>query len=104
VRGSNTNNQYEEALDFWGAPKDDQPDTGPFEIDPENWDTVQLFVKLQTQWRLAPTGHRTGLDYTAIGPTAQYMGLTVTPDVFDGLQFMEIVTINEIFRHANRPK
>lgn len=35
------------------------------EVFPENWDSVQFFVRLQTQWRVG-MGGATGLDYTAV--------------------------------------
>jgi hypothetical protein len=30
----------------------------------ENWETVEMFLRLQTQWRVGMSG-RTGLDYVA---------------------------------------
>lgn len=35
------------------------------EVWPENWPAWDLFVGLQTQWRIAPGGF-TGLDYTVL--------------------------------------
>lgn len=51
---------------------------------------MRLFYTLSSQWRLhAMSGVRTGLDYTAIGPTAAMMGLTMSPALFDDLGTME---------------
>ena len=36
-----------------------------FEVWPENWDAVLLFVRCQTQWRISMNG-RAGLDYGAL--------------------------------------
>lgn len=33
---------------------------------PENWDALELFLACATQWRYAPMGGATGLDYTAL--------------------------------------
>ncbi|MDO0944660.1 DUF1799 domain-containing protein [Chromohalobacter israelensis] len=40
------------------------PSTCP--VLPENWDALELFLACQTQWRQAPMGGATGLDYTAV--------------------------------------
>ena len=36
-----------------------------FEIWPENWPAVELFMRCQTQWR-TDNGHRTGLIYSEL--------------------------------------
>ena len=36
-----------------------------FEIWPENWPAVELFMRCQTQWRVSD-GRRIGLDYGAL--------------------------------------
>lgn len=37
-----------------------------FEVWPDNWRTVRVFSGLSTQWRLAPMGGFSGLDYAAV--------------------------------------
>lgn len=59
--------------------------------------TVALFLALDTQWRRHPfTGHRAGLDYAAIKPTADLAGLEITPAVLPGLRVMEQAAIAAI--------
>ncbi len=60
------------------------------EIAAEDADAVRLFLALSTQWRFHPmVGARLGIDYGAIRPTAEAMGLAMTPALFADLQTME---------------
>ena len=45
-----------------------QSDARPreFEVFEENWEAVMVFLKAQTQWRVAPMGGVIGLDYSAL--------------------------------------
>ena len=58
---------------------------------PENWQAVQVFVTLSTQWRLAPSGHLLGLDYAAIPPVLSMSGVPRAqwPELFGCLRTME---------------
>ena len=47
-------------------------------------------------------GQRTGLEYTSIKPVAKFMGLDITPELFNDLQFLEVMLINEYLKHGNR--
>ena len=44
----------------------DDYDTGPVEVLPENWPAWALFCEMSGQWRTAPMGGATGLDYTPL--------------------------------------
>ena len=58
----------------------------------QNWDTVRVFMAVQTQWRYGPSGHPsghpTGLDYAGVRVAVLGLGLRFK-DVFAGLQVME---------------
>lgn len=69
---------------------------------PENWDAVNLFVRLQTQWKISPMGQRVGLEYHSVSVVSRYMGIKATRDLFADLQLMEICTINEMTRDGRR--
>lgn len=101
--GGGKDDDYESDLEFWGAPDDYRPNKNPdYEIYPENWDAVQLFVRLQTQWKISPMGQRVGLEYTSIRIVARFLGIKPTPELFADIQLMEICTINECARNGNR--
>jgi hypothetical protein len=62
------------------------------EVEPENWDTVMLFMRVQTQWRSSFAG-LTGLDYTGVEAAMRMAGIERTPEIFDGLQVMEFTAL-----------
>lgn len=78
---------------FGGAPKDwseaISEESKDLEIETDNWDTVMLFLRVQTQWRIGLSG-ATGLDYSAVFQTMDRLKVS-DPDgiVFEGLQIME---------------
>ena len=54
----------------------------------ENWDAVRTFCACATQWRLAPSGRRIGLDYAAAQAAASGQGADWR-EVFPQLVMME---------------
>lgn len=57
---------------------------------PENWPIVELWMRVQTQWRSSGFGP-TGLDYGAVDVVMRRLRID-DPDgeLFEGLQVMEI--------------
>jgi hypothetical protein len=70
-------------------------DDGQCEVWEENWDTLMVFLALQTQWRReipAMSGQMIwhGLDYPAMESTLRMMGhWKKAGEIFDGLRIME---------------
>jgi hypothetical protein len=65
-----------------------------FDVHPENWDTVMMFQRVQTQWIYGPTGHRLGLRYEGIEPIMRaQVQRKERPAMWDRLQFMEAVVL-----------
>lgn len=61
-----------------------------FEVMPENWDAMRLFLAMETQWRRAGmTGVATGLDYAVLPAVAGFHGLTLDADLFARLRILE---------------
>ena len=60
---------------------------------PENWDAVTVFNRMQSQWRYAPSGVRTGLDYPAIETVMRIIGIKDAADTFDRMQTMEMAIL-----------
>ena len=54
----------------------------------ENWDAVRVFAVSATQWRLAPSGHRAGLDYAGVRVVAESLGAS-WEDVLWRVRLME---------------
>jgi len=89
-------------LDAWDASDDvkaaysQSQEQDEFEVWPENWDTVQLFLLVQTQWRTGSMGGVIGLDYTAIDSAVRFAEMDVTPEMFKGLRVMESSAVNAL--------
>lgn len=66
-----------------------------------NGPTVELFLAVSTQWR-SGSGGTVGLDYTAVKVAAEVHGMTLTPEVFGGLQIMERTIVAELTKRAKQ--
>jgi hypothetical protein len=103
VRGSGESKDFEADLDFWGIPDEMRPEKPTaYGVLPENWDAVNLFMGLQTQWRYKPDGLRSGLIYTSVRLVAWRCAIKVTPDLIADIQLMELTVINTEREHGNR--
>ena len=66
-----------------------------FEVYAENWDTVSAFLMVSTQWRAIARGlegavYWQGLDYAGVAVGLAGRGIAATPDLWAGLQIMEV--------------
>ena len=55
---------------------------------PENWDTVEMFLRLQTQWRIG-MGGPIGLDYSAVEWLLRLYEVKDQRALLEDLQIME---------------
>lgn len=79
--------------------KRDRAQDHPIELPVADADTASLFLALDTQWRRhAMSGQRVGIDYTAIGPTAQMLGITMSPELLADIRTMEAAAMKEMAR------
>lgn len=75
---------------------------GDFEVLPENWKTLGLFLAVQSQWNVASGmegGSYTGLNYAAITPLVlRGVGISLKewPGIFEGLRIMERTVLEEM--------
>ena len=83
----------EEEIAAWSKERKKEEE---FAVLPENWQAVLCFMRLATQWRLGPMGQRVGLDYPAIQPVLDLMGITPDPDLFDSLQILEAAALEAL--------
>lgn len=66
------------------------------EVWPENWDAVEVFGALQTQWRIGMAGP-TGLDYAVLPAVMELFEVAHRADCFAGVQVMETEAL-DVFR------
>jgi hypothetical protein len=59
-----------------------------FEVWPENWPAVELFLRCQTQWRTSVNG-RAGLDYGVVLSLGSLYQMADLPRVLEDLQVIE---------------
>lgn len=72
-------------------------------ISPDDSNLVALFYALDTQWNHHPlAGVRMGINYMAVGPTAELMGITMTPGLMCDLRSMEAEALRAFARKARR--
>ena len=66
------------------------PDGGrePCQVLRCNWRAARLFAAAQSQWRVAPSGHVTGLDYAGVRAAAEGLGIDWSAE-FHRLQTLE---------------
>jgi len=84
-------------------------DAGHFEVWAENWETLEAFLAVSTQWRLAPYGggmspamiYWAGLDYTAVRAGLDAAGIAVTRELWNGLRIMEAAARNVLNGHGD---
>lgn len=86
------------ATQFDEAESDGAPVGGDVGVLAQNWPAVRVFLALGTQWRLAPMGGATGLDYGPIPGVLVMMGLRRRewPETFERLRVMEAAALEVI--------
>ena len=67
-------------------PEPEEPEH--YEVEPEAWPALQLFLMVQTQWRTGPSG-MIGLDYGAVRWVMELQGVAEPLAVLDDLQVIE---------------
>lgn len=85
-----------------GAVAADPAETEGFEVLPENWTSLCIFLACETQWRVAATMAGLvwlGLDYPAADIVLRRSGADDPDAVFADLQAMEAAAI-DVFREA----
>ena len=59
----------------------------------QNWQALNLFLLLATQWRV-DGDTPIGIDYCAIAPTAKLAGINISFSLFEQLRRMEQVALD----------
>jgi|688.fasta_scaffold52746_2 hypothetical protein len=78
-----------------GIPLPDLPDASAedFDVWPENWPTVEMFLRVQTQWRTS-MGGVIGLDYTALAWVLKLYEIEDQRSLLEDLQVMEAAAMH----------
>ena len=82
-------------------PKTEEPED--FEVWDENWETVQMFLRVQTQWNVSMDG-LVGLKYEVLlgsGGLFDLYNVKNRTDVLERLQVMEATALTELRKRSN---
>lgn len=71
------------------------PVAAEFEVHPDNWATVEMFLRLQTQWRSTMNGV-IGLDYSAAQWLFRLYEVQDERALLEDLQTMEVAAMQAI--------
>lgn len=71
------------------------PVAAEFEVHPDNWSTVEMFLRLQTQWRTTMNGV-IGLDYSAVQWLFRLYEVQDERALLEDLQTMEVAAMQAI--------
>jgi hypothetical protein len=63
-----------------------------FEVWEENWETVVMFMRMQTQWN-ASMGGVTGLNYSSLEYLCRLYSVKDPVSLFEGIQVMEVTAL-----------
>jgi hypothetical protein len=75
---------------------EESSDESLFEVWEENWDAVQVFVRLTTQWNFAGMGAHIGLNYQSVDFVFALLDIKNRKEVFDDLRVMELAALAEL--------
>jgi len=64
-----------------------------FEVWEENWEIVEMFLRLQTQWRMSMSGV-VGLDYASLEWLCRLYSIEDPVNLLEGLQVMEFTALS----------
>ena len=84
-------------------PKPKTEESDDFEVWEENWETVQMFLRVQTQWNVSMDG-LLGLKYEVLlgsGGLFDLYNVKNRTDVLERLQVMEATALTELRKRSN---
>jgi len=68
----------------------------------ENWAAIDLFLKVQTQWRVGGLGNLFGLCYSDVIETAKLYEIPNLVEVFEDLQVIEITVMSLLNKEGKK--
>ena len=86
--GGGVVDQSEDDAAAFGLELPEQPASDDFEVWPENWDAVVMFLRISTQWRTS-MGGPIGLDYGALEWLFRLYEVKEPRSLLEDLQVME---------------
>jgi hypothetical protein len=91
--GDDGDKDLEKAAQAFNIVTDEATKSPHFEVWEENWEIVEMFLRLQTQWRVGMNG-RTGLDYVAAEWLFRLFSVEKPSEMLEDLQVMEAAVLD----------
>jgi len=70
----------------------------------ENWESVELFLKLATQWRVGGMGGFLGLDYASVDAVFRIYKVKNRPERLDDIRVMELSAVGILNEKSKEAK
>lgn len=77
----------------------ERENTKHFAVLPDNWESVQLFIRCQTQWRTSMAG-LIGLDYGAVEWLLRLYEVEDHRSLLEDLQIMEAAVLSVVSKRS----
>ena len=68
----------------------------PFEVMPDNWPAIQLYLSAYGQFRISATGHVVGFDFTAVDIDINRSGVEVSAETWQRFKILAHHTVNTL--------
>lgn len=85
---------------MFGLALPEQKPTNDFEVCEENWFVLEMFLRVQTQWRTTMSGVL-GLDYTAVAWVLKLYAVEDQRSMLEDLQVMEAAAMTALNQRSN---
>ncbi len=73
-----------------------------FSVFEENWAAIDLFLKVQTQWRVGGLGSITGLSYSDVLSIGRLYEIPNLVEVFEDLQVLEVTVMSLLNKEGKK--
>ena len=83
----------------FGIELDLEPDDDDYQVEPEAWPALQMFLRCQTQWRTGPNG-LIGLDYGPLEWAFRLYGAEDPAAMLDDIQIIEAEVLMAVHEQA----
>ena len=71
-----------------------------YEVWEENWETVEMFLRMQTQWNMS-MGGPSGFNYSSLDYLCRLYKVEDPVTLFEGLQVMEYAALASLNKRSN---
>lgn len=75
---------------------DQEVEPEPFEVMPDNWEAIQLYLSVYGQFRISGSGHVIGFDFAAVNIDIERSGIEVSPQTWQRFKILAHNTVHTL--------